>query len=201
MSKERIPAADFHQYLRGNSGCRLFCATRNPYHRIVSAYADKFNRCFKIFDRNRYYAAKFLQVFAGPSAWFTNKRANQFLLSQLPLRDFLFDLKRNGLDFDQHFMPQVNVLLPDQIAYDCLLKVEDLSEGLASLLPYRGLLNSSVLPGRLNSTNKNGSRGFNGSVRERRSGYLDGEMAAIVRELYASDFDYFGYSSESLYFI
>ena len=98
-------------------------------------------------------------------------------------------------------MPQVNVLLPDQIAYDCLLKVEDLSEGLASLLPYRGLLNSSVLPGRLNSTNKNGSRGFNGSVRERRSGYLDDEMAAIVRELYASDFDYFGYSSESLYFV
>lgn len=196
LSKEVIPVAGFQEYLIGKSGYTLFCATRNPFKRIVSAHADKINRYCKYFERKLYYAGKLHQIFSGPSSWLTNKAANQFMASQFSLRELLLGMKVNGVDFDDHFKPQSKVLFPHRVDYEYVLKVEELSAGLGSLLNQRGLsasLADSITPGRLNSTRTKLSAKANCSTHSLPVRDIDTEMAAIIRDLYAADFENFDY--------
>jgi len=102
--------------------------------------------------------------------------------------DFLASLKRDQLHANAHWTPQADLLLLPFEQFDFIGKVENLTQDLETVR--QRLLNVPIDAGmrdeRSNATNAN----------SKIAQYYTPGCAEIVRDLYARDFELFGYSTE-----
>ncbi|BAU57015.1 hypothetical protein HH1059_03370 [Halorhodospira halochloris] len=152
----------------------IFTVVRNPYHRTLSAYLQKFAR--------KSNADSWMRRFGGEIKAYGNGEAS-FL-------GFCRFLERGGLLANIHWMPQHRIIEPIGIErIDYVGYVESLEHDLRTIMDSIGgdssqlqLQSSGPAPTGAATKCKN---------------YYDDESADIVRRLFAEDFRLFGYSDST----
>lgn len=164
----QLPGQMFRSVLRGGAYKR-FCFVRDPYSRILSAYLDKIAGLDK----------------RGLGAGF---RRNYGLDEAAPVsfKDFLELLKTGAIEeknWDQHWRTQFTLVRPDLIKYDLVGKLETFDDSYAEL---KVLLKDKIDDYRTIAPHKTNAADI-------LDDHYTPDLRAIVADLYAKDFEYFGY--------
>lgn len=189
LERDEISRGCLEEYVNRYSDHFIFGISRNPYHRIVSAYRDKINRLVKKTMPGIYAKALIRQIMEGPSSWPDNRSATWQMCQLVSFGDFLQRLASVGLGIDGHYQQQAVLMRPDLLPGAQFFKLEGLSEvlvpamvdHLAKHIDGIGLV-VEAMP----------VQNAMGSTLDYRSFY-DNEMLALVEDLYAPDFHSFGY--------
>lgn len=159
-----------------DTGTVRFCVVRNPYSRLVSAWADKIRQ---------------KEVGYGQ---FWSKIAAHFRLPapRCPsFREFALWLTKTQTQSicNPHWRPMSYLLLPELLDYTHVLHTENLAEGLQSVLDI-------IAPGK-NATELLQKHRVNESLPVDWQACYDEETAHKVARFYKADFDRYGYSLDS----
>ena len=189
LDRDEISRHCLDGYLNRHSDYFIFGISRNPYHRSASAYRDKINRLVKQTMRGVYAKALIGQIMEGPSSWLDNKSAIRHMRQMISFRDFMQKLASVGLGIDKHYQQQAILMRPDLLPVAKFFKLENLRETLVPamadhLLRYK--YSNSLAMEAMPVQNSTGS-----SLNYR--DFYDDELMALVEELYAPDFQSFGY--------
>ena len=153
-----------------------FCVVRNPYARLVSAWAHK------IRQREPGYASVWDRV----AAHFSTDRNDR---PSFELFATWITETNTPRDANPHWQPMIYQLLPDLINYTHILKVESLTEGFDKVLSCIGFEGSAEELLKKYRTNDS-------LPIEWREFYTE-QLASRVFEFYREDFEYFGYHADS----
>ena len=161
---------------------RYFCfsVVRNPYTRLFSAWSDK--------------------ILKGRNDSTRHALGNSRLYAEAPLslreareslENFLVYLHETPgmLHANRHWMPQFFLLRPDLLSYNLITRLEapdDLRTALAEKIG-RGYIDPFMR-----------ERAKNSSQISYHPDFLSDTAARLIRELYADDFDWFGYDPDSI---
>ena len=163
-------------------------SVRDPVGRVISSYFNKLNRYTKRFAKSVYLYGKAAQAVAGPSAWSNNRLAIEAMRRKMSLDDLVVGLEKNGTDFDLHFQPQSNFLMPDIIRLDRVIRVEHLEADFRSLADsVRPTGSDSWKPPTLNSTTKE---------RGRTDVILSSATRRRIHSIYSSDYKILDYAAQ-----
>lgn len=165
----------------------LIANVRDPFARTLSAYRNKLNRYAQQFDPPAYRYGKLRQFLEGPRAWSDSNRARAHIATRIPFMAFLDGLKRHGVGFDNHYIPQSTLLALPRLSYDRLVRLENFRQEFPDAMRMAGLPEAAIA--RLDALpTRNASPGT--GVRET---LLTPEAKAEIAALYAADFDLLGY--------
>lgn len=168
----------------------LLATVRNPYDRALSNWFSKINRYAKQFEPRLYAYGKLRQLLSGPRGWPDIGYANRPMQARLPFPAFLDGLARHGIDFDNHFRQQADLLSLEMVRYDRLFRLEDFD---TTFLPaLRDLGVPPALTDRLAAiphSNETGSR-------SRALQSLTDQTRAQIEALYDRDFRLLGYDRD-----
>lgn len=166
-----------------------FCFVRNPYARLLSAYANKLTRYALAFRPGVYYASKVYQHATGWPTRAASLRGLDFLRRHIPFEEFAEGLQREGLWFDGHFFKQADIVRPDLVPYRHVGKLETFQEDVAAIQQELGVVSTDVVRSEKRSTlNASGAGQTHESVYTPR-------VSRIVSELYREDFESFDYAA------
>lgn len=167
--QEALHAPDFHRV----------CVVRNPYARLVSAWADKIRQIEPGFRATCDAALRH----AGRDRPDGAPTFREFVTWMIDTND--------PLTCDAHWQPQSNLLYPDLIAYNTVIRIESFREDLLNLL-------ETLVPGGgADLLGRGGGLAHNVALPVRWSETYDEELAARVAEFYAPCFEAYGYERES----
>lgn len=175
----KIPSlCDFNEFdqnrlLTSNDVAR-FCVVRNPYSRLLSAWADKI----------RQLEPSFLLLI-------DKIRRDLKLEYQNPsFKDFVewlsYDVE--NVSMDPHFESMTRLLYVDAISYTDVVKTENISNDLQKLFNKIGIPSDCVQLLR--------KYYFNESFPISKSDYYDEHLLNLVHKIHKDDFDMFGYSAD-----
>jgi len=166
-----------------------FSVVRDPYARVLSNYRNKLNRYAKEFATGKYVRGKISQFLKGPRHWNDANSAARSIGQYLSFEDFVSGLQESGVHFDAHYVPQHDLLGCDTVAYDQLIRLEEMDAGIATLLQQIGVDPSEAGEVAMQ----------NASVRDREFDllYTDATKQA-VQQIYADDFRVLGYHGTDL---
>jgi hypothetical protein len=166
-----------------------FAAIRDPYGRLLSNYHNKINRFCANFRKDLYLRYKLVQLLQGPAAWRDVRRAMPYLRSHITYREFVGVLARHGVDWDDHFRKQADILRLDEIGYTRLLRLESLEQEMTDLFREAGVPAAKLVEiskaGRLNVSRREATAGTPEEIAER----------PAIHELYRDDFVRLGYAA------
>jgi cephalosporin hydroxylase len=143
-----------------------FTVVRNPFTRILSAYLDKIGRPGIL--RNQF-----------------NAQNGFGYDDEVGFEQFLKILAEDTAILDQHYRPQVENTYAASLDLDMVLTLEHLRPNIAALAQRTGL--EASLPDK-SAHSTDASRKI--------KTYFSDEAIALTRQIYAADFDLFGYSPE-----
>ncbi|KWF79457.1 hypothetical protein WL93_24785 [Burkholderia diffusa] len=151
-----------------------FCLVRNPYQRIFSAWQSK------LLIREPQQSKPYREC-----AFFNMPMETPGDIT-LGFEAFLQHLADgNPREFhDPHWMPQVDLLQPDTVKYSCIARVERKDELISALNEHLG-------PNFLNPFD---AVTANESLLYYSPQFFTKRAIELIKELYAADFEYFGYS-------
>lgn len=149
------------------SDLQIFVIIRNPYSRVLSAFLDKFRS-----DRYR-------------------RQHGAFPLTPDGFGAFLQWLEKGGLNRDAHWDLQTKLMMLPLERYDTVIRFEHFREGLRKLLEARGII---LPPDALQELFPSDLSKKTGSS-DKLAAFYTHERAALVRKLYAADFDALGYAT------
>lgn len=156
---------------KGLQSSKIFTVVRNPYQRVISAYLDKVAPPAEGRIRDH-------------KVWTLISQRYGFALSrEVSLLEMLQCLaKDDPWAIDQHFAPQWATILVDYVDYDFVGHLEDMSQ----LWPFLAKHGVEMAEHRSHAT------GASGKV----SALLGAEEQALVEQIYARDFEIFGYTMD-----
>ncbi len=172
-------AKDIYQYSIDNfEASSFFTVVRNPYARVLSAYLHQVMRG-NLFE---WLVHKMKMQFGKSGAWEIHaKMVNVSPWSRPNFHNFLVALtKAPPSEMGSHFRPQIYNVLWGTVKYDHVGYLEDLSETI-------DYLSSQHIDMK--------KRSYHGkNAVEKIKKYFGPEEVALVQQIYADDFDGFGYS-------
>lgn len=173
-----LPRDEATQTLTGGGYLR-FCAVRNPYTRLIAAWSNKIRQIEPGYSKT----CAAIHAFHGNSG---AKGAPSF-------REFaLWVVGTCDPDAsDGHWRPQFNLLYPQIIQYDFVLKTESLGADLQKVFDARPTLRGKDAKSMLSRFHYNESLPF------AQSGLYDEDLASRVADYYKNDFEAFGYDQDS----
>lgn len=186
----RVDAAKLAQLREERPDWALLATVRNPYDRALSNWFSKINRYTKRFAPGLYAYGKLRQFLSGPRGWPDIGFANRPMQARLPFPAFLDGLIRHGIDFDNHFRQQADLLSIDTVRYDRLFRLEEFDATFLPALQELGV--PADLTRRLSAiphSNETGSRA-------RAAALLTDQARHQIEMLYDRDFRLLGYEKE-----
>jgi hypothetical protein len=158
--------------LRHHPSWVKFCVVRNPFTRVLSAYLDKIKR-------NKPQKRMVLDVLGRPETE---------AYDELGFDQFLRAVASQRIDeMDCHWMPQSHLLCVDSFGYDLVIRLEELKAGIERLGDLLGHNLTEYFSVHTEEATQAASK-----IREY---FKDQGLVGLVRKIYASDFDAFGYCS------
>lgn len=182
-----VPRNAVARTLRRYEGYRTFSVIRDPFDRTVSNYHNKLNRFARRFAPALYAASYVGPVLCGPSLA-TSAARIRWLQRHVPFDAFVERLGAEGVCWDVHFRPQVQLLALDELRYDRLIPMEALTGGLGELLAGR------AEPGRVREALGHLGR-WNSSAGRRGGDPWTPRTRGIVGAIYAADLGQLGYAA------
>ncbi len=146
----------------------LFVIIRNPYGRVLSAFLDKFRS-------PRY-----------------QRRHGAFPLTPEGFEQFLRWLDQGGLKRDAHWDLQTKLMMLPLSGYDSVIRFESFRDELRALLEARGIALPEGALRELFPSDKTKRTGSSDKLRQ----FYTADSVALVRKLYAADFEALGYGTE-----
>jgi len=144
-----------------------FTFVRNPYTRILSSYLDKITTGIK---------ARYIR----------DNRENGILPS---FSQFCQYLNSGGLYMNAHWAPQTSLMLLPIDQFDFIGRVESFSRDL-SFVASHVALNNPIEPPKRHFDHRSSQTNADARIEQ----YYDDQCLEIVRRLYRSDFECFGYA-------
>ncbi|MBM4011926.1 MAG: sulfotransferase family protein [Planctomycetes bacterium] len=169
----------FHDY-------RIFSVIRDPFDRIVSNYHNKLNRFARRFAP-ALYAASYIAPAISRLRTVTSVERIRWVQRHVPFDDFVERLGVEGVSWDVHVRPQVQLLALDAIRYERLIPMEELLPGLRQLLAAGSA--GERARGALGHLGR-----WNASSGLREVGPWTARTRALVGSIYAADLDQLGYA-------
>ena len=170
LSVKHFGFRPFLQEINSDSWIRV-AAVRNPYLRILSCYLNKLHGRTAIADTSMISAAKRVGFVEGKGLDFTTFLRN---VSEQEPRNM------NG-----HWCPQSNLILPEKIRYNAIIRLESFNEDFRALLKI------------LDSRYTDFDRVYNSTSSEKRiDKFYTSEAVDLARNIYSEDFSEFDYSTE-----
>lgn len=173
-----LPRREAEQVLKGDGYLR-FCAVRNPYTRLIAAWSNKIRQIEPGYGET----CAAIRVFHGDRGV---QRAPSF-------REFaLWVVSTCDPDAsDGHWRPQFNLLHPQIIDYDFVLKTESLGADLQKVFDASPTLQRADARSMLSRFRYNESLPF------AQANLYDEDLARRVASYYKDDFEVFGYDLDS----
>jgi hypothetical protein len=189
LDRDEISRHCLDEYVNRYSDHFIFGISRNPYHRIASAYRNKINRLVKQTMPGVYAKALIRQIMEGPNSWLDNRSAIRHMGQMVSFGDFLQKLASVGLGIDGHYQQQAVLMRPDLLPVAKFFKLENLGETLVQAMGdhLSGHMYGSGLA--VEGIPVQNSMGSSLDYRD----FYDDELLALVENLYAPDFQLFGY--------
>ncbi len=162
--------SDFTSTL-GDPAIYKFCVTRHPYARLISCYRNKFEPS----ARGRGFPKMMRQLGFDPRK------------DEIDFGKFVAAIARqNQRDMNPHWRPQYYNVFMDLIAYDEVIPYEDFATRMSALVErfYPEAASQSLTSANRQVTNS-------GQLVEQ---YFDKSSKALARDIYATDFERFGYA-------
>ena len=147
-----------------------FCVTRHPYARLVSCYRNKFERA----ARGRGFPKMMRQLGFDPAR------------DEITFGKFIAAIARQDQrQMNPHWRPQYYNVFMDHIAYDEVISYEGFAARASALIEkfYPEMAGNSLVSANRQTTNSDQLVGQ----------YFDEELKARAQEIYAIDFERFGY--------
>lgn len=179
-----VDEAAIDEFVARHAGYRFFTVVRDPYSRCLSAYAQQVRRYAKRHRRLAFAWAKCRQAISRrlpEDVDNPHRVVTETLRAIIPLGEFVAGLRRHGPGFDKHFELQSRVIHHPRIRYDDFVKMEELAAGLRTIFADADAVRA--IPA------------LNVSRSDRVSGQLTATLRQTIHEVYAPDFDHFGYAA------
>jgi hypothetical protein len=190
LARDEISLSSLNDYIRCHQDHLVFGVIRNPYSRILSAYRDKINRLVKRCIPGIYVKALIQQIMEGPASWSDNKSAIRHMRRMVSFGDFLHKLASVGLEIDGHYLSQAALMRSDLLPDAQFFRLECLCESLVPAMADH-LLRQGYAPGSsLEGLPMQNAMGGPGDYRS----FYNVDLMSTVEELYATDFQWFGYA-------
>lgn len=156
--------------INGENWIRV-AAVRNPYKRILSCFLNKLHGRREISKTGMEAAAEKVGFVDGEG---------------LKFKDFLRHVaQQEPREMNGHWCPQVNMIIPDLINYDKIIRLENFDSDFAKLM------------NTLNCDYEISDRIYNStSSHTKLHRFYDDECIELVKAIYAEDFERLGYSLE-----
>lgn len=151
------------------------CTIRSPYSRIASTWADKIRQA------EPQYIEKIIEINKSNGRPHGNPSFTEFLR--------WLSIDKKHLYQDPHWAPMSSFLFPEEIKYSHIIRTENIAEGLQNFLNDARI--SASADTLLRKYRKNESLPYNWKD------FYTPETKSIVENLYAKDFDIFGYDHNS----
>ena len=164
-----------------------FVIGRHPFERLVSAYTDKLNPGYRLYHRHvgRYIIKKYRSK---PSQESIEKGTGVMFPEFI---QYIVDLYRDGKKFNEHWIPQYQIIYPCAIQYNYIAKFETLHQDMDYIIRKLYNLNATTsLPfsaGRTGTDSSKITRFFKD---------VPSENIDYLREIYKYDFKLYNYSME-----
>ena len=189
LERDEISLRSLDGYVNRYSDYFIFGISRNPYHRIVSAYRNKINRLVKQAMPGIYAIALIRQIMEGPNSWLDNRSAIRHMGQMVSFGDFLQKLASVGLGIDGHYQQQAVLMRPDLLPVAKFFKLESLGGALVQAMGDHMSRHTYDSAQAVEAIPVQNSMGISLGYRD----FYDDELIALVEELYAPDFQSFGY--------
>lgn len=181
-----VPRQAVARTLRRFQDYRTFSVIRDPFDRTVSNYHNKLNRFARRFTP-ALYAASYIAPAVSRLRAVTSIERIQWMQQHVPFDDFVERLGVEGVSWDVHFRPQVQLLALDELRYDRLIPMEELLPRLRQLLADCGV--GERVHGALGHLGR-----WNASAAVRKADPWTARTRAVVGSIYAADVDRLGYA-------
>jgi hypothetical protein len=158
---------------------------RNPYTRVLSAYLNKLEPLTR--GDGDWLSPLYKSVYGAIAEYRKNAGHDDIAVS---FGAFLDWLAHSGHPYveDAHWLPQSRILSPDTVAYDFIGRFENLKTDAATLMDRMGCTVPFPTQEALDFPGTNSAR--------RLTAFYTGDEAALVQQIYATDFNSLDYSRE-----
>lgn len=192
LTSNNFYMSDYYQYL-AHPETYKFCFVRNPYSRVYSAWNDKifgFHTQKSSGDRNEF--SKWVKHIAKISRELTEEPTIKYLIDNpISFEEFIAFIKTQNIEeMDRHWYPQFETLQPDIINYNIIGKIENYKQDVKTIFfdlqinkKYHYLLN--MQQNKRKHSKYDWRDAFNKAI------------AQDVYDIYAKDFEAFGYDKDS----
>ena len=161
-----------------------FCVKREPVKRLVSSYHNKVHRYAQIADRKAYFKGTLGKFGEGLKGIDNSRYLAMHVARYISFEELVDGLLRTGLNFDNHFKRQHEILSLDNVHYDMQLRQENLTDDFAEMCSQAGLGSENYL----------GSQPLNKSnLPALQKIVLSDDVKRKIVHLYSSDFERLGY--------
>ena len=134
LIEENVKSENLESYYDRHRDYIWFSTIRHPVSRIQSTYRNKLNRYARRFKYAAYLRGKFRQFLSQPKSWSDMNRLSSNIGKYISFAEFIEGLTVNGIDWDPHYMSLTQLLRPDVVKYDCLLRLRTLGADYQKLL-------------------------------------------------------------------